>query len=175
MATLQDLTNAVFGKYNVGTLSAVDLQTNLTGVCSTVATGVLTWVSEDCVILINNTTAPMLPGNIVRISAFSQTDGIGFASTSTDDYLCGVVYRGNTNQQPVVVAIQGEYPVKMSNAQTTLPTVGNLVTVSTTQGEGSILASQVTGINCIGVCSETYATLPGNRMVKCMIQNFQSI
>jgi hypothetical protein len=175
MATLQDLTNAVFGKYNIGTLSAAGLQTNLTGVCSTIAAGVLTWVNEDCVILVNNLSVPMLPGAIVRLSAFTQPDGIGLASTSTDDYLCGVVYRGNTYQQPVVVAIQGEYPVKINNALLSLPTVGNLVTLSTTQGEGSILASQVTGINCIGVCSETYAILPSNRMVKCMIQNFQSI
>jgi hypothetical protein len=175
MATLQDLTNALYGKYNVGNLSAPDLQTNLTAVCSTVSAGVLTWVNEDCVILINNLSIFLQVGHIVRIFYGQQEDGIGLATTATDNKtLCGVVYRGGAPQQPVVVAIQGEYKIKMIS-QPQLPIVGNLVTMSTIAGEGSVLASQVIGINCIGVCTETYTTLPSDRLVKCMIQNFQSL
>ena len=172
---LQDLTNALYGKYNIGNLTALGLQTNLIANCSTVATGSLLWVNEDCVVLINNTGTTLTTGQIVRIGVSNVSDGCILATTSTDDYYCGVVYRGGVYQQPVVVAIQGQYYVKIFAAETTLPTAGNLISVSSTAGEGDMTTAQVGALNCIGVCAESLTAYPSDRLVKCMIQNFQSI
>ena len=177
MPTLQDYTNALYGKYNVGTLSATDLQANFTAICKAISTGVLSWVNEDCVTLIQNQSGPpFAPGQLVRVANSQQPDAIYLSTQTTDDWFCGVVYRsGDGFAQPVVVAIQGEYPVKIAATSTILPTVGNLITVSSTQGMGTMTSSQVVGIHCVGVCAETLTAYPTDRLVKCMIQNLQSL
>ena len=174
-APLQDLTNALYGKYNIGNLTALGLQTNLIANCSTVATGSLLWVNEDCVVLINNTGTTLTTGQIVRIGVSNVSDGCILATTSTDDYYCGVVYRGGVYQQPVVVAIQGEYPVLMINGTGETPIkTGNLIVVSSTPGKGVMTGGTIGTTNCIGVCAQT-SVMPADFLVKCMIQNFQSI
>lgn len=140
-----------------------------------VETGYKSFVNEDCVTLINNTGVVLSVGQIVRIGASNITNGCILATTATDDFLCGVVYRGADTNRPVVIAIQGEYYVKIYTGEVTLPTIGNIIKVSTTPGEGDMTAIQTGTINNIGVCGETLAAYPGNRLVKCMIQNFQSI
>jgi len=143
--------------------------------CSSIAGGAKRFVNEDCVMLVNNTGATLSEGQIVRISTTGLMDGLSLATSSNDDYLCGVVYRGGANQQPVVVAIQGEYKVKIFAADTDLPSAGKIIAVSTTPGEGNMTTSTTGSTNIVGVCAETLASYPSDRLVKCMIQNFQSI
>lgn len=133
------------------------------------------FVNEDCVMLINNTGATLSEGQVVRISNTGLTDGVSLATSSNDDYLCGVVYRGAANQDVVVVAIQGEYKVKIYAGEVTLPVAGKIVTVSTTPGEGDMTGATTGATNNIGVCVENLTAYPSDRLVKCMIQNFQSI
>jgi len=135
------------------------IEAAIVSVCSTIAIGYKSFVNEDCITLINNTGSSLSVGQIVRISAGSVIDGCILATTASDDYYCGVVYRGGAYQMPVVIAIQG----------------GNLISVSSTPGEGDMTGSQTGALNVIGVCGETLAAYPGDRLVKCMIQNFQSI
>ena len=144
-------------------------------VCSIIAGGVKNFVNEDCVTLVNNTGTTLSTGQIVRISASNVVNGCILATSSNDDYLCGVVYRGGANLMPVVVAIQGEYYVKIFAGEATLPTAGRIVTVSTTPGEGDISTATTGATNNVGVCVETLSSYPANRLVKCMIQNFQSV
>ena len=147
----------------------------ITSTCSLIAGGIRKFVNEDCVMLINNTGATLSEGQVVRISNTGLTDGVSLATSSNDDYLCGVVYRGAANQDVVVVAIQGEYKVKIFAGEATLPSAGKIVTVSTTPGEGDMTGATTGATNNIGVCAETLAAYPSDRLVKCMIQNFQSV
>jgi hypothetical protein len=180
---LMDLTYSLNGKYGgPGTLSAPALQSNITAICNTVAAGTLSWVNEDCIVLINNTGTTLYEGMIVSISPSNVIDGCVLATQASDDFLCGVVYRGGDYQQPVVVAIQGEYPVIIPTSPRALsaaPVTGNIITISSTPGYGRILTSQVGGINIIGICAETGAIpevlLQPSYYVKCMIQNLQSL
>jgi hypothetical protein len=178
---LQDFTEALYGKYNTGNLTASGLHNNLTAICSTVAVGTLSWVNEDCIILINNTGTTLYEGTIVSISPSNVVDGCILATGASDDFLCGVVYRGGEYQQPVVIAIQGEYPVLISTLRQPETVIGNVVVVSSTPGWGRVIGAQVGTINMIGVCAEKviipdpFETNILSVLVKCMIQNFQSI
>jgi len=160
----------------VSTSFAPDAIVNaITSTCSLIAGGTRRFVNEDCVMLVNNTGATLSEGQIVRISNTGLTDGVALATASNDDYLCGVVYRGGADKEAVVIAIQGEYKVKIFAGETTLPVVGNIVSVSTTPGEGDMSGAQTGSTNIIGVSSQTITTAyPSDRLIKCMIQNFQA-
>jgi len=142
--------------------------------CAIIANGIKKFVNEDCIILINASGGTLVEGQIVRInSGTTIINGCTLATSLTQTSLCGVVYRGGLNNSPIVVAIQGLYKVLFNSS--TLPINGRLVNVSTTPGEGNC-TNLSSGIkNCIGVCAEYYASLPGNRLVKCMIQNYSAL
>jgi hypothetical protein len=130
------------------------------------------WTNEDCIVMTNVHPSAMVEGNIAGISRGTTINACVLARSGESNFLSGVVYRGGAIGDQIVIAIQGMYKVKFVSTET-FSTRGNLVQLSSTFGEGDQVATTA-GQGVIGVVTETLASLPVDRLVKCMIQNFSS-
>ena len=130
------------------------------------------WTNEDCVVMTNAYTSSIAEGNIAGMSRSTTLNACTLMRSGEDDFVAGVVYRGGAVGAQVVIAVQGMYKVKFLSTET-FYTRGNLVQLSATFGEGDQVAT-VAGQGVIGVVVETLISLPPDRLVKCMIQNFSS-